>query len=83
MDKYIGKVILVVLPKVKYPRYRWIVRKREDGRYIVRVPKIGVLLRELKLKRKKDYGKEILLPHKSEPHYTAKKRKSVRKTSKK
>jgi len=78
MDKHLGKVILVVLPKVKYPQYRWIVRKREDGRYIVRVPKIGVLLRELKLKRTNDYGKEILLPLKSKPHYTTGKRKSVR-----
>ena len=44
MDKYIGKVILLYLPNNKRPRYRWIVRKRDDGRYIVRAPKIGILI---------------------------------------
>ena len=61
-DKHIGKVILVELPNNKRPRRRWIVRKREDGRFIVRAPKIGVLIRELRLKRDSDYGKETLLP---------------------
>lgn len=42
MEKYIGKVILVHLPGMKRPQYRWIVRKREDGRFIIRVPKSGV-----------------------------------------
>ena len=32
MDKYIGKVILVNLPNNKRSQYRWIVRKRDDGR---------------------------------------------------
>ncbi len=36
MDKFIGKVEYIVLPNIKRPRYRWIVRKRSDGRYIVR-----------------------------------------------
>ncbi len=61
MDKYIGKVILVNLPNNKRPRYRWIVRKRDDGRYIVRTPKIGVLIRD------QDFGKETLLPKNSKP----------------
>jgi hypothetical protein len=52
MDKYIGKIILVNLPNNKRPR------KRDDGRYIVKTPKIGVLIRDLKLKRYKDFGKE-------------------------
>ena len=59
---YIGKVILVELPNNKRARYRWIVRKREDGRFIVRTPKDGVLLRDLNKKRDYDYGKETLLP---------------------
>jgi hypothetical protein len=61
MDKYIGKVILVNLPNTKRPR------KRDDGRYIVRTPKIGVLIRELSLKKNKDFGKETLLPKNSKP----------------
>ena len=61
MDKYIGKVILVNLPNNKRPR------KRDDGRYIVRTPKIGVLIRDLMLKRDKDFGKETLLPKNSKP----------------
>ena len=67
MDKNIGKVILVNLPNTKRSQYRWIVRKRDDGRYIVRTPKIGVLIRELNLKRDKDFGKETLLPKNSKP----------------
>ena len=62
MDKNIGKVVFLNLPNTKRPQYRWIVRKREDGRYIVRVPKVGVLLRNLHLKRDYDYRKESLLP---------------------
>lgn len=63
MDKSIGKMVLLNLPNTKRPQYRWIVRKREDGRYIVRVPKVGVLLRNLHLKRDYDYRKESLLPN--------------------
>ncbi len=54
MDKYIGKVILDNLPKVDY-------QKKDDGRYIVRTPKIGVLIRD------QDFGKETLLPKNSKP----------------
>ena len=42
--------------------YRWIVKKRDDGRYIVRAPKIGVRIRDLHLLRNADFGKETLLP---------------------
>lgn len=61
-EHYVGKVILVHLSNNKRPRYRWIVRKRDDGRFIVRTPKDGVLIRDLRLKRDKDFGKESLLP---------------------
>ena len=65
MDKYIGKVILLYLPNNKHPRYRWIVRKRDDGRYIVRAPKIGTLRKDIDLKRDNDFNKETLLPKNS------------------
>lgn len=61
-DKYVGKVLMVNLPNNKRPRFRWIVRKREDGRYIARAPKIGVLIRDLDKKLDEDYNKEQLLP---------------------
>lgn len=62
MEKKVGKVVFLHLPNIKRPQYRWIVRKRDDERYIARVPKVGVLLRNLRLKRDDDYGKETLLP---------------------
>ena len=62
LDKYIGKVILLKLPNNKRRRYRWITRKNDKGRYYARAPKIGVLIRDLNLKREKDYNKETILP---------------------
>ena len=61
-DKYVGKVVLVNLPNNKRSRHRWIVKKREDGRYIARTPKLGVLLRDLHKKIEKDFNSEHLLP---------------------
>ena len=61
-DKYVGKVVLVKLPNNLKPRYRWIVKKKDDGRYVARAPKIGVLLRDLNKKLEKDYNSEHLLP---------------------
>ena len=61
-DKYVGKVVFVYLPNNARPRYRWIVKKREDGRYVARAPKIGVLIRDLDKKLEKDYNSEQLLP---------------------
>ena len=72
MDKNIGKVVLITLPNNKRPQYRWIIRKREDGRYVTRVPKVGILLKNLKLKRNNDFGKETLLPIGSKPFTSAK-----------
>ena len=83
MEKNINKVILI---NKKRPQYRWIVRKREDGRFVARVPKAGVLLNELNLKRDKDFGKEILLPKDSKiyvaPIKTKKKKFKHNKTKK-
>ena len=61
-DKYVGKVLMVQLPNNSRPRFRWIVKKRDDGRYIARSPKIGVLIRDLDKKLDKDYNSEHLLP---------------------
>ena len=64
-DKYTGKVLLVNLPNNQRPRYRWIVRKRDDNRYIIRAPKKGVKIKNLDLKRNADYNKEHLMPKKA------------------
>ena len=54
-DKYVGKVIRVYLPNTKRPKYRWFIKKREDGRYVVRAPKRGVYFRDLDKKRENDF----------------------------
>ena len=61
-DKYIGKVAFLKLPNNNTPRYFWIVRKKENGRYIIRSPKIGVLIKDLKLLRNIDFGPEKIMP---------------------
>ena len=61
-DKYVGKVVYVIMPNSQQPRWRWVVKKREDGRYIVRAPKNGVKIRNLKNKSNNDYKSEQLLP---------------------
>lgn len=63
MEQFIGKVIFVdKLPNVKYPQWRWIVRKRDDGRFIVRSPKYGVKISDFQKTRDRDFNKERLLP---------------------
>jgi hypothetical protein len=83
MDQFVGKVDLFILPNVKRPHYRWIVRKREDGRYVARVPNMGVLIRDLTLKRERDYGKETLLPRGSKPWMGASNHRKSQKRTKK
>ena len=65
-DKYLGKVQLIFLNKKKKKEgrsvWRWIVEKREDGRYLARTPKSGILIRDLYKKRDADYGPPSLLP---------------------
>jgi len=61
-NKYIGKTILINLPGVIQPRYRWVVRINENGKYIIRAPKVGVMIRDLQLHRDEDFGKETILP---------------------
>ena len=62
-DKYIGKVIQLKLPKNKNRKWYWLVRKNENGKYIIRSSKIGVLLNDLDKKRNKDYSPEKLMPN--------------------
>ena len=64
-DKYVGKVVRVYLPNIKRPKYRWIIKKREDGRYIVRAPKRNVYIRDLDKRLDSDFNKEELLPKNS------------------
>ena len=58
----VGKVHHMLIPGVKNLRYRWVTRMRDDGRFYGRTPKVGVLLRDLKLLRNADFGAEHLLP---------------------
>ena len=62
-DKYIGKVIQLKLPKNKNRQWYWLVRKNENGKYIIRSSKIGVLINDLDKKRNKDYSPEKLMPN--------------------
>ena len=74
-DPYVGKVLLVDLPGTKRRRYRWFVKKREDKRYIVRAPKVGVKISNLTRKRDNYFGKETLLPFAAKPRSHTRKRK--------
>jgi len=56
------EIVRVKVPGRNRTVYRMIVKKREDGRYIVRAPKNNVMIRDLFLMRDTDYGKESLLP---------------------
>jgi len=58
----VGKIILVVIPGNKRPRWRWITGISSTGLLRARAPKIGVLIRDLKKKKDKDYGPEKTLP---------------------
>jgi hypothetical protein len=83
-DIHVGKVVLVNLPNNSRPRYRWIVTKRDDGRYIARTPKLGILIRDLHKKIDNDYNSEHLLP-KDVSFWKAKiqtKRRKVKKSNK-
>lgn len=76
---YLGKVLLVDLPGNERARYRWFVKQREDKRYIVRSPKIGVKISNLTRKRNTDFGKETLLPLGAKPQRYQHTRRRIRK----
>jgi hypothetical protein len=51
-----------MIPGNQRPRFRWIVRQRPDGRFVIRCPKRNVMIKDLYLKRDADFGLETLLP---------------------
>ena len=65
-ESHVGKITLIYMDKMKKKQarsvYRWIVQKRNDGRFLARAPKKGVLVRDLKKKRSIDFGPVKLLP---------------------
>ena len=58
----VGRVQMLSLPSNGRHAWRWITRKRPDGRYYARAPKTGVAIKRLSLKRDADFGPERLLP---------------------
>jgi hypothetical protein len=81
----VGEVPMLVFPD-KSKKYRWITKRRSDGRYLGRPIKLGVRYWDaFYLKRDKDFGKESLIPvgtkvwshWKLDPAY--KKRKTMKK----
>ena len=61
-DEYIDKLVFIKMPNVQKPQWRWILRKTDNNRFIVRAPKINILIKNLKHKREKDFKDEMLLP---------------------
>lgn len=81
-DKFVGKILMVSLtPDAKYyeRRFRWIVEKRPDGRYIARAPKINTRIGDLHLMRNSDFGPKKLLPRDAIIHLSG--RKTTRKST--
>ena len=75
-NKYIGKVIQLKLPQNKQKSWVWIVKKRDDGRYIIKSPKKSTSIEQLHKKRNIDFGHEKLMPiKKSRKRYTRHKSK--------
>ena len=72
-----GDIVFVKMPNVQKPQRRWIIRKTDNDRYVVRAPKINILIKNLKYKRESDFGDEMLLPLGSiiDPYGKTKKRK--------
>jgi len=81
-DKYNGKVMLIEIPNIKRAQWRWIVRKTDNDRYIVRAPKLHILIKNLKHKRNADFKDEMLLPNGSIIDPFNKKTKKWKKTNK-
>ena len=79
-NKYIGKTILINLPGVIRPRFRWVVRINENGKYIIRAPKVGVMVRDLQMHRDEDFGPETILPKGSTFYQTKGKSKKGQKS---
>tara|TARA_B100000131_G_C18033795_1_gene579553 strand:+ start:262 stop:1086 length:825 start_codon:yes stop_codon:yes gene_type:complete len=63
--KEINKIFQMKIPNNRNIRWVWLVRKREDGRYIVRYPKKNILINKLSKKRDKDFYPQKLAPKNS------------------
>jgi len=63
--KEINKIFQMKIPNNRNIRWVWLVRKREDGRYIVRYPKKNILINQLSKKRDKDFYPQKLAPKNS------------------
>jgi len=61
-DRHVGKFSYVKLPNTVRFVWRWVVSKREDGRYLVRIPKKTLSVAQASRKHTKDFSKEGLLP---------------------
>ena len=61
-DKYKDDLIFVKMPNVRKPQWIWVLRKTDNDRFVVRAPKINILIKNLKYKREKDFKDEMLLP---------------------
>lgn len=72
LERGVGDVILVQLPKNKTAQYRWITRKRDDGKLMARTPKQKITTADQLFAAKtaiginrgaeSDYGPEQILP---------------------
>lgn len=64
-SKKINKIIQLQIPNNRNIRWTWLISEREDGRYIVRYPKKGILINQLSKKRDKDFYPQKLAPKNS------------------
>lgn len=53
---------LLFFPGRKYPLFRWVTRKRPDGRYLMRIPKRGARKSDIYNYVNHAYGPEVLVP---------------------
>lgn len=64
--KDVGRLIKVFIPTNKRANWRFITRYNEKTkRFYAKVPKLGLLLKDLTKGRSKDFGQEKILPKES------------------
>ena len=62
MECLVNRMVYVVIPGNRRPRWRWVVKIRSDKRIIARNPKRGMRINQLSELNEEDYGPEKLLP---------------------
>jgi len=76
LESHVGDVVPLKFPGNKI-NWRWITKRRSDGRYLGRPIKLGVRYGDaMTLKRNKDFGKESLIPEGTKLLSSSKKKKS-------